>query len=81
MLEPAEEKLLEETFKIEKENNEMLHTLYRDMVMGRAFRIFYWVIILGILVGSFYYIQPYIDPILKMYNKATSLVSGLGQPK
>ena len=73
MLEPKEEKLLEETYKIEKENNEMLHSLYRNMWTGRLFRVFYWVIILGVMAGSFYYAQPYIEKLMTMYNQASNL--------
>ncbi len=77
MLEPKEEKLLEETYKIEKENNEMLQTLYRSMWWGRIFRIFYWTLILGLMVGSYYYAQPYIESLLKTYKNISGMISGL----
>lgn len=79
MLDSNEEKLLEETYKIEKENNQMLHTLYRSMWMGRLFRIFYWVVILGLMVGSYYYAQPYIEKFLSVYNQAANLLPGIKQ--
>jgi hypothetical protein len=77
MLEPKEEELLKETYKIEKENNEMLHTMYNNMWWGRIFRIFYWMLILGLMVGSYYYAQPYIESLLKMYNSVSSMIPGL----
>jgi hypothetical protein len=77
MLDPNEEKLLEETYKIEKENNEMLHSLYRSMWTGRLFRIFYWVIILGLMVGSYYYAQPYIEKLTSMYDQVSGLFPGV----
>jgi hypothetical protein len=73
MLDPKEEKLLEETYEIEKENNKMLHSLYRSMWTGRLFSIFYWILILGVMAGSFYYAQPYIEKLMNMYNQASSL--------
>jgi hypothetical protein len=74
MLDQDEEKLLKETYKIEKENNEMLHSLYRSMWTGRLLRIFYWVVVLGLMAGAFYYIQPYVEPLLETYNKASDLL-------
>jgi hypothetical protein len=77
MLESNEEKLLEETLKMEKENNKMLHTLYQSMIWGRVFRIFYWMLILASLIGSYYVAQPYIEKILNFYNQASELIPGM----
>jgi len=77
MLDPKEEKLLKETYDIEKENNEMLRTLYHSMWWRRVFRIFYWSLILVLMIGSYYYAQPYIESLLKTYNKLSSMIPGL----
>jgi hypothetical protein len=77
MLDPKEEQLLEETYKIEKENNKMLHTMYSNMWWGRAWSIFYWTVILGLMAGSYYYAQPYIGSILETYDKVSKMISGL----
>ena len=77
MLEPNEEKLLEETYKIEKDNNEMLHVLYKNMIWGRVFTIFYWILILGIMIGSVYFAQPYVAKIIKVYNQASGMLQGV----
>jgi hypothetical protein len=77
MLDPKEEELLTETYKIEKENNKMLHTIYNNMWWGRIFRIFYWAVILVLMVGSYYYAQPYIDKFLATYNQVSGMFSGI----
>ena len=74
MLDPNEEKLLEETYLVEKENNEMLHKLYNNMWMSRMMSILYWVIILGLMAGSFYVAQPYIEKVVSMYNQASGML-------
>ncbi len=77
MMDTKEEKLLEEMYKIEKENNEMLHTLYRNMWWGRAFRIFYWTLIILLMIGSYYYAQSYRESLLKTYSSVTSMIPSL----
>ncbi|MFA5831446.1 MAG: hypothetical protein WC878_06470 [Candidatus Paceibacterota bacterium] len=77
MLDPKEEELLTETYKIEKENNKMLHTIYNNMWWGRIFRIFYWTVILLLMIGSYYYAQPYIESLLNTYNSVSGMISGL----
>ena len=79
MLDPNEEKLLEETYLVEKENNEMLHKLYNNMWMSRMMSIFYWVVILGLMVGSFYYAQPYVQKLISMYDQASRLLPQIKQ--
>jgi hypothetical protein len=74
MLDPKEEKLLEETYEIEKENNEMLRSLYRNMWTGRLLSVVYWVLILGLMAGSFYFAQPYIEKLMNMYNQASNFL-------
>ncbi|MCX6738445.1 MAG: hypothetical protein NT098_00125 [Candidatus Parcubacteria bacterium] len=76
MLEPKEEKLLEETYKIEKENNELLRDLHSSMMWGRVFKFFYWFIIIGLMFGSFYYAQPYIEKMMNLYEQASKLFPG-----
>jgi hypothetical protein len=80
MLDQNEEDLLRRTYEIEKENNTMLKTLYRSMLWGRLFRFAYWVIIISAMLGAYYYVQPYIDPVLKAYNNVSGFVGGATLP-
>lgn len=81
MLEKNEEELLERTYAVEKENNAMLKKLYHDMWWGRIFRIVYWIFILAAMFGAYYYIQPYIAPLLKAYADVSGLIELLkGKP-
>lgn len=77
MLEKNQEELLEHTYEIEKENNTMLKKLYHDMWWGRLFRTVYWIVILGAMLGAYYYTQPYIDPIFKAYTNLSGMVESL----
>jgi len=75
---PNEKELLEKTYEMAKENNHILKGIRRTNRWSTFFRIFYWIVIIGISVGAFYYIQPYINPILKAYSSLQSNISNIG---
>jgi hypothetical protein len=60
---PEERSLLERTYKMVEENNTILRSIRRTGRIGIAIKVFYWVIIIGISIGAFYFIQPYIDAV------------------
>lgn len=56
--------------KLTEENNHLLHKMWRAARIGRAMRVLYWLVIIGISIGALYYIQPYIDQFLAVYTGA-----------
>ncbi|MFA6324754.1 MAG: hypothetical protein WCX46_00805 [Candidatus Paceibacterota bacterium] len=62
-MDPESKKLLQDTFDLVKENNLMINKVRRTQNIATFSRIAYWVIIIGIAVGAFYFIQPFIDQI------------------
>ncbi len=65
---PEERSLLERTLSIAKENNEMLRKIRTSARISSLFRLFYWLIILGLSFGSYYVIQPYIEQLGQIYS-------------
>jgi len=65
---PNEKDLLQKTYELSKENNDILKGIRSSNRWSAFFRIFYWLIIIGISVGAFYYVQPYIDVAMKAYS-------------
>ena len=63
---------MEKTYEIEKENNRILKGLRNTNRWATVFRVFYWIIIIGVSVGAFYFIQPYVDNIFKTYENVQS---------
>ena len=59
------------------ENNKILRRMQTAARWARFFNILYWVVIIGIALGSFYYIQPYFKKILDFYNAINKTLSGL----
>lgn len=77
-MDPESKKLLEETYALEEENNRMLRSLKRSMLWSRVMSILYWVLILGVSVGAFYYIQPYLDDVMSIYDGVKSNLENVG---
>ena len=67
----------ERLMKLVQENNKMLKKMRRGQTIDRVMRIVYWLILIGIAVGSFYYLQPWIQQMTEMYS---SIVQSIGQP-
>ncbi|MFH1626627.1 MAG: hypothetical protein ABH971_00775 [bacterium] len=65
---PEEKELLEKTYEMTKENSHILKGIKKANQWSALFRIFYWIIIIGISIGIYYYIEPYINSILKSFN-------------
>lgn len=58
---PDERSLLERTAALTEENNALLKKMQKSSRWRTAFQVGYWVIILLLTFGAFYFIQPYIN--------------------
>ena len=74
---PDEKDLMEKTFELAKENNHILRGIRRSNRWSIFFRVFYWLVIVGISVGAFVYIQPYLNPIFKAYQNVQSSLNNV----
>ena len=70
-MDPESKQLLERTFELVEENNEMLHKVRRVQKRAAVFQAVRWIVIIGISVGAFYFLQPYIEQI-KLFANQTS---------
>lgn len=67
-MDPEEKEMLKQTLSLAEENNEMLRK-----VRGVQQREMFWhiakvVIIAGLAFGSFYFLEPYLNKVVSMYN-------------
>ena len=74
-MDPQDKAKLDKALALSEENNRILKSLQRYMRLGRLMSLLYWVVIIGVSVGSFYYLQPYINQILKTYSSFQNLGS------
>ncbi len=60
-MDPEDKKLLEKVYELAEENNEMLRKIRSIQNRQFIFQIIRWVLIIGISIGAFYFLQPYVD--------------------
>lgn len=65
---PEERQLLIQTSRLVEENNKLLRKMRRAALWGRITHMLYWVIIIGISVGAYLYIQPYVEKLQGIYG-------------
>ncbi|MBP6858651.1 MAG: hypothetical protein KBC33_02360 [Candidatus Pacebacteria bacterium] len=74
---PEERSLLERTYKLTEENNEILRKMRRANRFSLALRIGYWVVIIVISFGAYYLIQPYVETMFGAYEQMQGSLMGL----
>jgi len=75
---PEEKMLLKRAVDLSEDNNQMLNKLVRAMRWGRLLSSLYWIILIGISVGAFYFVQPYINQLIGAYTNAQDTFNSLG---
>jgi hypothetical protein len=67
-MDPNERQQLKEALELSRENNTLLKKMWRATQWGRAIKALYWFIIIGVTVGSLYFLQPYLDTLQGVYG-------------
>ena len=74
--------LLEEILKTTKENQEKINKVLSFQKWSQITRVFYWLILIGVSVGAFYFTKPYLNSLLNIYSGGLGLgidVNSIGQ--
>ena len=79
------EEQLEEILDLVRENNEMLHSMQRRMLWSQIFSYIYWLIIIGAMGWSYYFLEPYFQKYWQLYQNISAQIStvekaGMGLP-
>jgi len=74
---PNERDLLQKTHDLAEDNNRILRGIRRSNRWSTFFRAIYWIIIIGVSIGAFYYIQPYVDTLLKTYQSLQGSIQNI----
>ena len=77
MLDPHEKIILDRTAEMTQENNQILHKLLRAHRWSQFSALLYWLLILGSMVGAYYYLQPYLDTLISAYQKVSKTLPEL----
>ena len=76
---PEEKELLNKCVDLAEDNNKMLHSMRRSMRIASVMRALYWVLIIGSAFGAYYFIQPYLDQLIGVYNNAGDVLKNFKQ--
>jgi len=70
MAEPSHEEILQETFKLARDNNRMLHAMRRNAFFGGIFKLITYALFIGIPLWFFAtYLYPMLDSTMKTLNQ------------
>ena len=75
-----ERKTIEHLAELVEDNNRILHRLQRAKRWGTFFHFLYWVLILLLAAGSYYYLQPYIENLQKIFPQLERAIKNLPIP-
>lgn len=59
------------------EQDRMITSLHKAMVIGRAIKAIYWLVVIGVTIGAFYFVQPIVDDFVSMYKDVNGNVDQL----
>ena len=76
---PEDKIKLDQILRMTEENNKILRHMRRGAIIGRIVHFIYWLLIIGISVASYYYIQPYITMLTDVIQKVN--IPGVNSPK
>ena len=76
-MDPYTRKLLEDLLGLVQENNKLLKKMHRSSIWGHVFSALYWIVIIGAMLGSYYFLQPYIDVLTTAYQTLMSSVESV----
>ena len=75
-----EKKTVERLAELVEDNNRILHRLQRSKRWGTFFHFLYWVVLLLLAAGSYYYIQPYLEKLRPILPQLEGLMKTLPIP-
>lgn len=70
----SESHKIDEMLELTKENNKLLRTMRRSQRMTSLFTYLYWALILGSVLGIYYYFQPTIQQYKKVFQSSINIL-------
>ena len=70
-MDPESKKLLEETFRLTQENNNMLRKVRSVQKWANLWSLLKVLLIIGIALGSFYFLEPFVNKFISIWNNVS----------
>ncbi len=74
---PEESKKLDEVYELTRENHDMLKKVRRVQKNAMTVRVIYWLVIVSMAFGAFYYIKPYVESLVSVYTDTTNTIGNI----
>lgn len=68
MVDVPQDSRMQKLLQLTEENNKLLRKMHRAQQWASVFRAIYWIVIIGLIAGSFYFIQPFLSQTLSVYQ-------------
>lgn len=76
-MDPESRKLLEDTFALVEENNKMLRKVRSVQKWATFWQTLKVLLIIGIAFGVFYFLEPYLNKVMDLYNSVSGATQKL----
>lgn len=70
---PEEKSVLLRTHELAEENNKILRKMRRASRLGMLMHALYWVLIIVVGFGAFYFVQPFVESLLGAFDAVGGL--------
>ncbi len=77
-MDESTKKLLDQTYRLTEENNRYLKKIDRRQRLNFYWRLFIMILAVASALGIYYYMQPYIDQVITIYNQVEKNVAQFG---
>ena len=75
------EEKLDAIYEMTKENHEILKTIRKQNYFSTAFRVLYWMLVIGFIGGAYFYVRPFVGMLTGNASKIEEMVTKLDQFK
>lgn len=69
------QRLLLENLELSRQNSKIIKKIQGHLHQTMIFKTLYWIIIIGMAIGAFYFIRPYVDTIVTTYNQTREYIN------
>lgn len=76
---PEQEKMLRESLRLARENNEMIEKLFRANRRARLWSFLKAIVTVALLLGAYYTIAPFIDNLTDAYTGFMEQIQKVGE--
>ncbi|MDP3958005.1 MAG: hypothetical protein Q8Q36_00900 [bacterium] len=67
-MDPELKTLIKENLALARETNELVHKMHSAQKWARFLRLLYWLVLIGISVGAFYYLSGPLQTLIDTYR-------------